>query len=147
MLLVHRVCYKPAIPADGSILSIPPAPLSWPTYRYHETQDPIGIYIPPYRQRTPPQSIPNNQSIPFHMFITVPLPPLLYLNTSPRRPRALDKLIRIRGLRVLADPDLPALLGGDMLDPDLLAVLLLELADEARVPELGGDAQVLATPQ
>jgi hypothetical protein len=81
------------------------------------------------------------------MFITVPLPPLLYLNTSPRRPRALDKLIRIRGLRVLADPDLPALLGGDMLDPDLLAVLLLELADEARVPELGRDAQVLAAPQ
>ena len=34
-----------------------------------------------------------------------------------------------------------------MLDPDLVAVLLLELADEARVPQLRGDAQVLAAPQ
>lgn len=31
-----------------------------------------------------------------------------------------------------------------MLDPDLVAVLLFELADEPRVPELRGDAEVFA---
>lgn len=59
----------------------------------------------------------------------------------------LGQLIRVSRVAVLADPDLSLLLVDDVLDPDLAGVLLLELADEARVPQLRGDAQVLAAPQ
>ena len=55
-------------------------------------------------------------------------------------------LERVADLVVLAQPDLLLLLGGDVLDPLLDGVLLDELADEAGVPELRGDAQVLAAP-
>lgn len=55
-------------------------------------------------------------------------------------------LKRVSDLVVLAQPDLLLLLGGDVLDPLLGGVLLHELADEARVPELRGNAQVLAAP-
>lgn len=50
----------------------------------------------------------------------------------------------IRGVIALAHPSLPLLLGDDVLDPDLLRPLLLEVADVSRVPQLGRDAQVLA---
>jgi hypothetical protein len=56
-------------------------------------------------------------------------------------------LVRVSGVGVLARPDLAALLVDNVLDPDLLAVRLLEVADEARVPQLRRDAQVLAAPQ
>lgn len=44
----------------------------------------------------------------------------------------------------LAIPEGALLLGGGVLDPDLLHVLLLEPLDKGRVPELRRDAQVLA---
>lgn len=45
---------------------------------------------------------------------------------------------------VLALPDLPPLLVDNVLDPHLVAVLLLEGAEEPGVPELRGDPEVLA---
>ncbi|KAL2255059.1 hypothetical protein VTK26DRAFT_4232 [Humicola hyalothermophila] len=60
--------------------------------------------------------------------------------------RLANELVRVGGLLVLADPDLAAFLGRHVLDPDLLAVRLFEGADEARVPQLRRDSQVLAAP-
>ena len=60
------------------------------------------------------------------------------------RPRL---LVRIPRLAVLAHPHLAALLVDDVLDPHLVALRALELADEARVPQLRRHAQVLAAPQ
>ena len=60
-------------------------------------------------------------------------------------PPYLGRLLEgVPDLIVLAEPDLLLLLGDDVLDPHLLGVRAHELADEARVPELRGDAQVLA---
>lgn len=64
-----------------------------------------------------------------------------------RPSRLLNSLIGVPRIRVLAAPHLPALLVDNVLDPDLVRVLLLELADEARVPQLRRDAQVLAASQ
>lgn len=57
-----------------------------------------------------------------------------------------SNLVRIRGLPILEDPDLPLLLVDDVLDPDFPAVLLFEISNESRIPELGSDAEVLAAP-
>lgn len=53
-------------------------------------------------------------------------------------------LVRVHGVVAFAYPNLALLLGGDVLDPNLLAVLLLEVANVPRVPQLGRHAQVLA---
>lgn len=53
-------------------------------------------------------------------------------------------LVWVARLIALAHPDLALLLVHHVLDPDLLRVLLLEVADIARIPKLGSDAQVLA---
>jgi hypothetical protein len=80
--------------------------------------------------------IPGNHN---HLCHTPPYP------LSP--PHRLGHLIRVRRLAVLARPDLALLLVDDVLDPQLAAVGLFELADEARVPQLRRDAQVLAAAQ
>lgn len=92
------------------------------------------LYIP---QDAPRLSLPS-QSILLHAAPHLP-------ESRPARP--LGHLVRVPGLAVLAGPDLAALLVDDVLDPDLVAVRLLEVADEARVPQLRRDAQVLAAPQ
>lgn len=56
------------------------------------------------------------------------------------------ELPRISGLSVLAHPDLALALVDHVLDPDLLGVILLKVANEPGVPQLRADAQVLAAP-
>lgn len=60
----------------------------------------------------------------------------------PWRPSAL--LVRILRVVPFAHPNLSLLFGGDVLDPGLLGVLLLEVTDVPWVPQLGRDAQILA---
>lgn len=55
-------------------------------------------------------------------------------------------LPRVNHLVILPDPDLGLLLGDNMLDKHLARVLGLELADPPRIPQLAGNAQVLAAP-
>ena len=52
--------------------------------------------------------------------------------------------VGVRHVAALPYPDLALLAEGDVFDPDLLGVLLLVGAQVGGVPELGGDAKVLA---
>ena len=56
----------------------------------------------------------------------------------------LGLLERVPHSVILPQHHLPLLLRRDMLHPDLLCHLIRELPDEARVPEVGGDAKVFA---
>lgn len=73
-------------------------------------------------------------------------PTRLSYNTVLDPPRHLpsNSRVGVRRVAVLALPDLPPLLADDVLNPHLVAVLLLEAPDKTRVPELRRNAEVLA---
>lgn len=78
---------------------------------------------------------PNRRAYPI-------LSPSLSLSLSLYLPSAL--LIRVLRVVSFAHCNLALLLGRDVFNPDLLSVFFLKIPNVARVPQLRGDAQVLA---
>jgi hypothetical protein len=113
--------------------------LIWYNMIQWQADIPSSICVPAGKNRLIPQSAFYR---PLPYLVTDIARRILYSGT--RRP---DRLIWIRWITVLAHPYLPPLLGRDMLDPYFVAMRLLEGADEPRVPQLRGYAQVFAAPQ